>query len=54
MATNKFATQIRLEEELYDQLRAIAEKEHRSINNLMEHFLKLGVEAYNAKADGAS
>jgi hypothetical protein len=51
MATNKVATQVRLDEQLHEQLKAIAEKEHRSMNNLIEYLLKLGVEMYNAKSE---
>ena len=46
MAMNKVATQIRLDEELYEKLKVIADKEKRSLNAQMEYFLEIGVSAY--------
>ena len=43
---NRKNTQLRLNETLYEKVRIIAEKETRNINAQMEHFIKLGVEAY--------
>jgi hypothetical protein len=46
MATDKVATQIRIEEDLYEMLKTIAEKEQRSLNNLMVCLLWRGVNEY--------
>jgi hypothetical protein len=43
----KIATQIRLDENLHEQVKTIAEKELRSLNAQMEYFIKIGVQAYN-------
>jgi len=40
------ATQIRLNDELYEKLRIISGKEYRSLNAQMEFFLVRGVEKY--------
>ena len=42
----KMSSQIRLEEKLYDKVKAIAEKELRSMNAQMEYFIIRGVENY--------
>jgi hypothetical protein len=48
MATNKFRATIRFKEELYDQLQSIAEKEKRSINNLVEYIVEQWVDEYQS------
>lgn len=48
MSTDKIPFTLRLPEELLDELRIIAEKEHRSVTNLIEHLLRLGVNSYNS------
>lgn len=47
----KVATQIRLDEELYNDLKRIAEVEKRSLNNLIEYLLTSGVKVYQSKSD---
>ena len=42
----KMSSQIRLEESLYDKVKAIAEKELRSMNAQMEYFIIRAVEQY--------
>jgi len=51
MATNKFKATIRFQEALYDQLQTIAEKEKRSVNNLVEYIVGQWVESYQAKKE---
>ncbi len=47
MATdNKVNTQLRINESLYERLKAVAEKELRSVNGQIEYFIAKGVEAY--------
>ena len=46
MATNKIQTSLRLNEPLYDKIRSLAEREQRSINNLIEYALQKYVENY--------
>lgn len=40
MAVAKIQTGLRISEPLYEALKAIAEAEHRSLNNLIEHVLE--------------
>ena len=42
----KVSTQFRLEEDLYDKVKIIAEIEHRSINAQMEYMIEKSVRAY--------
>ena len=42
----KTSTQIRVEDDLYEKVKYIAEKEYRSVNAQMEYFIALGVESY--------
>jgi len=42
----KTATQIRLEDEVYNKLKLVAEKEIRSINAQMEYFIVKGIEEF--------
>lgn len=46
MATPKIQTGLRLNEPLYDKLRAISERESRSLNNLIEYIAQKYVEDY--------
>lgn len=48
MATPKIQTGLRLNEPLYDKLRAISERESRSLNNLIEYIAQKYVEDYEA------
>lgn len=43
---NRFVTQIRIDEQLAEKLKAIASAELRTLNAQMEYFLKKGVEQY--------
>ena len=38
--SNKIQTGLRIDEDMYNKLKAIAEKEKRSINNLVEYILQ--------------
>ena len=42
----KLATQLRLDETIYEKIRIIAQKELRSINSQMEYFILKGVEDF--------
>ena len=46
MGANKIATQIRLDESLYELVKKIAEEELRSLNAQMEYFIKAGAERH--------
>lgn len=46
MASAKVATQIRLDEELYELIKKIADQEMRSINAQMEYFIREGAHQY--------
>lgn len=46
MADKKVATQIRLDESLYNLVKGIAEEEMRSLNAQMEYFIKAGAERH--------
>lgn len=46
MADLKKDTHIRLNTKVFKDLEVIAEKEHRSINAQMEHFIEEGIEQY--------
>lgn len=45
----KIQTGIRIEETLYDKLKAIAELEGRSVNNMNEYIIRRFVTDYEAK-----
>jgi hypothetical protein len=49
MATTKIQTGLRLNESLYDKLRALAAQESRSLNNLLEYIAQQYVTAYEAE-----
>lgn len=49
MATSKIQTGLRLEESLYEKVKAIAENDGRSINNLIEQILRRYVADYEAQ-----
>lgn len=46
MATYKYTTTLRIQEEIYEKLRHISSCEHRSINSQMEYFISKGLEQY--------
>jgi len=46
MATSKVQTGLRLPESTYDKLRALAVRETRSLNNLIEYILQKYLEEY--------
>lgn len=46
MATNKIQTGLRLNEPLYAKARALAEREQRSLNNLIEYALLQYIDSY--------
>lgn len=46
MPTDKIPFTLRLPEEVLDELRVIAKKENRSVNNLIEYFIKLGIDKF--------
>ena len=46
---NKIATLIRIDEELYEDIKYLAEKESRSINKEIEYILKKYVEEKESK-----
>lgn len=43
---DKAVTQVRVDSELYEKLKYIADDELRSINSQIEFFIKRGIEAY--------
>ena len=45
----RIATQIRIDEKVYQKTKYIAKKESRNTNSQIEYFVKLGVEAYEAE-----
>ncbi len=49
MATSKMQTGLRLEESVYWKLKALSEKECRSINNLVEYIVQQYLEDYEAR-----
>lgn len=49
MATNKIQTGLRLNETLYEKIRAISALEQRSMNNLIEFVLQKFAEDYEMK-----
>lgn len=49
MATSKIQTGLRLEESLYEKVKAIAESDGRSLNNLIEQVLRRYVADYEAQ-----
>jgi hypothetical protein len=51
MAELKKDTHIRLNPKVFKDLEIIAEREHRSINAQMEHFIEEGIEQYYLKAN---
>jgi len=46
MASNKVQTGLRLSEPLYHKIRALAEKEQRSLNNLIEYAMQKYIDDY--------
>lgn len=49
MATSKIQTGLRLEEQLYEKLKSLAENDGRSLNNLIEQILRRYVADYEAQ-----
>lgn len=49
MATSKIQTGLRLDEQLYEKLKALAESDGRSLNNLIEHILRRYVADYETQ-----
>jgi hypothetical protein len=47
MANNKVTTTVRLDENIYKQLQQVAEKEVRSVNNLIEYALTKFIQDYH-------
>lgn len=50
MAKMKIQTGLRLDEELYEKVKALAELEGRSINNLAEYIIRCYVAAYEEES----
>lgn len=50
MAKIKIQTGLRLDEDLYEKVKALAEREGRSINNLAEYIIRCYVAAYEEKS----
>lgn len=48
MAVSKIQTGLRIEEAMWGKLKTLSDQETRSLNNLIEHILKLYVEDYEA------
>lgn len=51
MPTRKVQIQVRFDDDLLDKLREIAKLEHRTMNNLIEHFIKNGITEYEQKTN---
>ena len=49
MATNRIQTGLRINEQLYEKMRTLAEKDQRSLNNLIEVILQKYIEEYEEK-----
>ena len=47
--TNKYKTTFRFDDETYEKIKEIAEKENRSMNNLVETWVKQNIKAYEAE-----
>ncbi len=45
----RIATQIRVNESVYQKVKVIAQRESRNTNSQIEYYLKKGVEAYEAE-----
>lgn len=52
MATNKIQTGLRLNETVYDKLKVVAERETRSMNNLIEYIVQQYLDNYE-EANGS-
>ena len=51
MATNKIQTGLRLNEPIYEKLKFLSAREHRSLNNLIEFIVQQYVDDYE-KSNG--
>lgn len=49
MATSKIQTGLRINEQLYEKVKVLAEIEQRSLNNLMEYAVKKFIDDFEAK-----
>jgi len=49
MPTRKVQIQVRFDEDSLDKLKAIAAIEHRTMNNLIEHYIKTGIEEFDKR-----
>lgn len=49
MVRYKIQTGLRLNETMYEKARILASKEHRSLNNLIEHILQKYIDDYESK-----
>ena len=49
MASTKLQTVLRIEENVYEKIRVLARKDHRSINNMLEHILQSYIDEYELK-----
>jgi predicted transcriptional regulator len=49
MELSKVQTGLRLDDFLHEKVKAIAKKERRSANNMMEYFIAKGVESYEVQ-----
>lgn len=51
---DKALSQIRIDKQLFEKLRAIAERENRSMNAQIEFFLRIAVDKYQSSLRQAS
>lgn len=49
MSTNKCQTTFRFDDETYNKIKKIAESENRSMNNLVETWVKKNIAVYEAE-----
>jgi hypothetical protein len=54
MPSNKHVIALRTDDETYNTLYEIAQKEHRSMSNLCEHIIKEYMNNYDAELGGTS
>jgi len=47
--TNKYKSTIRFDDETYEKIKEIAAKENRSINNLVETWIKQNIKTYEVE-----
>ena len=51
--TNKYKTSLRFDDETYEKIKKIAKQENRSMNNLVETWVKRNIEVYEAEHNNA-